>query len=125
MTGGLGADQFVVNLDATGQARVDITDLSQTESDTIRLNLSDMSSALGQYFDSYEFLSTEGHFLSRGQTGHSGNAALELFIKSDNIVSSFYTSDGLNDDNPYLVVSTDHSHLTPEQLLALIEVGYF
>ena len=125
LTGGLGADQFVLNLDATGQARVDITDLSHTEADTIRFNLSDMSSFLGQYFDSYEFLSTEGHLLAQGQTGHSGDGVFGIYIKSDSMTTSMYTTNGLADDNPFMVVSTDHSQLTPEQLQALIEVGYF
>jgi len=125
LTGGLGADRFVLNLDATGQARVDITDLSHTEADTIRFNLSYMSSFLGQYFDSYEFLSTEGHLLAQGQTGHSGDGVFGIYIKNYSIETSIYMMNGLADDHPFLVVSTDQSHLTPEQMQAMIEVGYF
>ena len=125
LTGGLGADLFILNLDESGQTRVNITDLSNTEGDAVKLNLSDMSSVLGQYFDSYEFLSTEGHLLSQGQTGYAGNVQFDIFIKNDIMLTNFYTLDGLAEDAPFLVVSGDHSHLTPGQMQALIEVGYF
>jgi Ca2+-binding RTX toxin-like protein len=125
LTGGIGADQFIVNLDVTSSARAEITDLSHTESDTISLNLSDISSALGQYFDSYEFLSTEGHLLYQGSTGHVGDAGFNILVEHDNITTSFYTKNGLDDDHPFMVVFKDHSQLTPEQLQALIEVSYF
>jgi Ca2+-binding RTX toxin-like protein len=125
LAGGLGADHFMVNLHVTGQARADITDLSHTESDTISLNLSEISSALGQYFDSYEFLSIEGHILSQGPTGHFGDNVFDIFIKNHSMSINLYTTNGLADDNPFLVVSTDLSYLTPEQVQALIEVGYF
>jgi hypothetical protein len=125
LTGGQGADHFVLNLDASGKARIDITDLSSAEEDIVRINLSDISSDIDQYFDSYQFMSTEGHILSQGQTGYLGKDIFDIIVNNDNINIHLYTTDGLAQDDPFLAVSVGQSQLTPNQLLALIEVGYF
>jgi Ca2+-binding RTX toxin-like protein len=121
LDGGEGADQFILNFDFASSSTVSVTDFSASQRDHMTIDLSNYSSALGQYFSSYQLTDLNGDLIFSGQTDYVSGADLHLIFNQE--VGTVSLIDN-HDQNFVDFGAHAFDGLSSAQIASLISVDY-